>query len=156
MKRAFLAATALVASSFTPISLPTLVGEAAASPTPSVALCNDSSLLGSSSSGHFWGNPYILPAHNAVGGTLGEPTPMSGGGERYSGNLVIRLQAVIQRCPVLNRSGQPTGKYQDVQLTAEHQTTFGLECDHVPPETVPPPYLTCHVEQSTGGSPDDR
>lgn len=154
MTRAFLAATALIASSFTPIAFPNLVSRADALPTPNVLLCNDTSLLGPSGSGHFWGNPYILPAHNIVSGTLGGSIPILGGGERYTGTQAISLQAVIQRCPVMNRSGNPTGKYQDVERSAVHHTTFLLECEHTPSMTVP--YMDCRISLLPGGSPDDR
>lgn len=156
MKCAALAAAALIASSFTPIALPTLVGTAAATPTPDVALCTDNSLLGPAQNGHFWGHPYILPIRNVVTGTLGEPIPMLGGGEAYSGMMAVSLQAVIQRCPVMNAAGHPTGEYQDVELTAAHHTTFQLNCTHTGASTVPPPYLDCEIAHLTGSSGDDR
>jgi hypothetical protein len=156
MNRALLAATVLIASGFTPIAPPVLVGAAAASPSPNVLLCTDTSLLGPSGNGHFWGSPYILPARNIVTGTLGAPTRDGAGVDHYSGTAAVSLQAVIQRCPVVNRSGQPTGKYQDVEIIAAHHTTFGLECEHTPPDSVPPPYLSCHLEAPTGGSGEDR
>ena len=156
MKLELLAATAIIASSFTPIAFPILVSEAVALPSPSVLRCTDASLLGPSGNGHFWGNPYILPVHNLVSGTVGEPTSILGGGERYSGTAAVSLRAVIQRCPVMNKSGHPTGQYQDVELTAAHHTTFAIECDHTTAESVPPPYLTCQLVPPAGGSPDDR
>ena len=156
MKRALLVATALIASSFTPIALPVMVSAVVAQASPNVLLCTDTSLLGPSANGHLWGAPYILPTHNVVSGSLDAPTPISGGGERYFGTEAISLQAVIQRCPVINRSGQPTGQYQDVELKAAHHTTFVIECDHTPPETVPPPYLDCHISHLAGGSGEDR
>jgi hypothetical protein len=156
MKFALLAATALIASSFSPIALPALVGEAAALPSPNVLLCTDNNLLGPSQNGHFWGNPYILPVRNIVSGTLDGPTSIPGGGTRYVGLEAISLQAVIQRCPVMNRAGHPTGEYQDVQLTAAHHTTFVIECEHTSGESVPPPYVDCQISHLTGSSGDDR
>jgi hypothetical protein len=156
MKRTCLAATALIASSFTPIALPFAVGVAVAQPTPNVLLCTDTSLLGPGQSGRYWGNPYLLPTQNIVSGTLNAPIPILGGGEHYSGTEAISLQAVVQRCPVMNAAGHPTGQYQDVELTAAHRTTFALECDHTPSTSVPPPYLDCQISHLAGGSPDDR
>jgi len=156
MKLELLAASALIASSFSPLALPILVGEAAALPTPNPILCTDTSLLGPPESGRYWGNPYLLPASNIVSGTLDAPQRDGAGVEHYLGVMAISLQAVVQRCPVMNRSGHPTGQFQDVPLTAAHHTTFALECSHTPPEAVPPPYLDCQVSHLTGGSPDDR
>ena len=154
MTRALLAATALIASTFTPMALPVMVEVAVASPAANVLLCTDTDLLGPPANGHFWGNPYILPTHNAVTGSLGAPSRDGAGADHYLGTEAIDLQAVVQRCPVMNRSGHPTGQYQDVVLTAAHHTTFDLECEHTPEMTIP--YLDCQISHPVGGSGDDR
>lgn len=156
MNVARLAAMAIIASSFSPIALPGTVSKAAAEVSPNVLLCTDNNLLGPSQNSHFWGNPYILPANNVVSGTLGVPVRDGSGVDHYSGTAVVSLHAVIQRCPVMNRAGRPTGEYQDVELTAAHRTTFEVECQHTPPATVPPPYLDCQISHPVGQSGDDR
>ena len=127
MKRALLAIAALITSSFTPVAPPGMVGEAVAIPAPNVLLCNDTSLLGSSRSGQFWGNPYLLPVNITV--TTEFEGPFGSGDTQYFVATSTTVTGPIrQRCPVMNWGGKSTGKYQDVELAPAGTEVETYQC----------------------------
>lgn len=125
MKRALLSATALIASSFTPVASGDLVSRASAAlPTPNVLLCTDTKALGSENNGHFWGTPYILPVNHTD--TFTFAGPYSGdAGEYFVVTQTTVTQAVFQRCRVMNWNSRETGKYQDVEV-AQPETVISV------------------------------
>ena len=147
MKLALLAATALIASSFTPIAVPALVSGAAALPAPNVLLCTDSSLLGPSRSGHFWGSPYILPVDNTVTTTFDGPFS-SEGTEYFIVTETTTTNPIIQRCRVFNWSGHVTGKYQDIEVAPAGTVTRVYNCQET--TTPDPGYVECPGAGSSG------
>ena len=150
MKRAILAAAALMSSSFTPIALPVLVTEAAAElPSPNVLLCTDNSLLGPSQNRHFWGTAFLLP----VNFTTTFEGPFSSGDTEYFIATTKTTKPVIQRCPVLNAEGKRTGKHQDIVVAPADTVVEVFNCQH---QLTAAGIAWGYVECPTGGSPDDR
>lgn len=154
MTRGFLAATALIVASFTPIAPPNLVSGAAA--LPNVLLCTNNSLLGPSQNGHFWGNPNILPTKTVTVTTFAGPFG-SGATAHFIATSRISREPIIQRCPVMNGSSQPTGKYQDVQLAPGGESIRIANCQMTLTSAgAALGYHQCDALDLFGGSPDDR
>ena len=154
MKGTFFAATALIVTSFTPAApLATVSGAAS---LPNVLLCTDDRLLGSSQSGQFWGNPIILPTKTVTVTTFAGPVG-SGDTEHFVATSKISREPILQRCPVMNGSSQPTGKYQDVQLAPGGEEIRTAECQMtLTTAGVALGYRLCNALDLFGGSPDDR
>jgi hypothetical protein len=154
MIRALLAATAVIASSFTPIAIPALVTPAAAVPSPNNSLCTDTRLLGPWQNGHHWA-AYVLSGGETVERTTFEGPFSSEAGLYYVATTVTYTRAVIQRCRVLNKANNDTNKYQDVEVVPAIDISSSNPFDCQTPLTDAGRALG-YVECPTGGSPDDR
>jgi hypothetical protein len=151
MKRAFLAATALIATSFTPIGPTSLFNAAAELPSPNVLLCTDTKSLGPSQNGHFWGTPLLLLPVNS---TVEFDGPFSSGDTEYFVATVTTTEPLFQRCLVINRSGHRTGKYQDIEVAPAGAIISVFNCQPEPTDAgIELGYVNC---DAPGGSPDDR
>jgi hypothetical protein len=128
MKRAILAATALIASSFTPIAVPALVSEAAALGAPDTSLCTDTSLLGPSKNGNHWGAEFLPFQRSQSEITFGEPFTIDGN-IYHIAYVTITTPAITQRCIVLNSQNHPIlPKYQDVEYAPSESETLSQQC----------------------------
>jgi hypothetical protein len=155
MIRALLAATAVIASSFTPIAIPALVTPAAAVPSPNNSLCTDTRLLGPWQNGHHWA-AYILSGGETAYRTTFEGPYSNEAGTYWYATTVTYTRAVIQRCAVLNRANNDTNKYQDVEAVPRIEISSDSYYCQEPGELTNAGQALGYVECPAGGSPDDR
>jgi hypothetical protein len=95
-----------------------------------------------------------LPANTTVITTFEGPIG-SGDTEHFVATRTIRTGAIIQRCPVLNGTGNLTGRHQDVVVAPAGTETEVFNCQvELTTAGIALGYRTC--SGLAGGSGDDR